>query len=337
MPFSSRRKFLRNSLLSTFALPFGLSGCQSGQTQPDREREEASSPIAATSPPIVLSTWNMGVRANDTAWEVLEKGGRALDAVEAGLRLIEADPKVSTVGYGATPDRDGRVTLDACIMDDKGNAGSVSCIQHIMHPVSVARKVMEETPHVMLVGDGALQFALSQGFSKEELLTDASRQRWEQWKQKAEYTPEINVENHDTIGMLAMDKSGALSGGCTTSGIGFKLPGRVGDSPIIGAGLFVDNEVGAATATGLGELVLKTLGCFLIVELMRQGKSPSEACRIAVERIIQKYPEHQKAQVGFIALNKAGEFGGHSIQKGFGFAVCTKEKNEMYSPDFTLK
>lgn len=335
MSLFSRRKFLQKSLLGSLALPFGLSAC--GGASAD-QRTPASKLSSKQKPggPIVLSTWNMGIRANETAWAVLQEDGSALDAVEAGVRLIEADPEVSTVGYGATPDRDGNVTLDACIMDEQGRAGSVCYLQHIMHPVSVARRVMEETPHVMLAGEGALKFALSQGFQKEDLLTPESRKRWEEWKEKAQYEPEINVENHDTIGMIAMDKKGNLSGACTTSGIGFKLPGRVGDSPIIGAGLFVDNEVGAATATGLGELVLKTLGSFLIVELMRQGLSPEEACKQAIERIIKKYPEHQKAQVGFIALNKAGEVGSYAIQKGFGFALYQGQENQLINAPYVL-
>ena len=236
--------------------------------------------------PIVISTWRFGIEANAEAWTILSKSGRALDAVEAGVKLPEADPKERSVGYGGRPDRDGRVTLDACIMDEFSNIGSVGCLEHIMHPISVARAVMEKTPHTMLVGDGALDFALSQGFKKENLLVKESEDEWKEWLKKGEYKPKVNIENHDTIGMVALDMNGNLSGACTTSGMAFKMHGRIGDSPIIGAGLFVDNEVGAATATGHGEEVMRIVGSHTVVELMRQGFSPEEACKKAVERII---------------------------------------------------
>jgi len=271
--------------------------------------------------PLVISTWNHGVPANAAAWEILSRGGQALDAVEAGVRVPEADPNVRTVGYGGFPDREGHVTLDACIMDKDSNCGSVAFLEHIKHPISVARKVMEETPHVMLVGEGALQFALAQGFEKEDLLTPESKKDWQQWLKESKYKPVINIENHDTIGMLALDAQGNLAGACTTSGAAYKMHGRVGDSPIIGAGLFVDNEVGAATSTGLGEAVMRTVGSHLVVELMRQGNSPEQACKLAVERIIAKHKDVKDLQVGFIALNKQGEYGGYCIQKGFDYAV----------------
>ncbi len=271
--------------------------------------------------PIVISTWDHGMPANEAAWKILSKNGNALDAVEAGVRVPEGDPEVRTVGYGGYPDREGKVTLDACIMDKDSNCGSVAYLQHIKHPISVARKVMEETPHVMLVGDGALRFALSKGFKKEKLLTKKSEQDWKNWLKESKYKPVINIENHDTIGLLALDAHGDLAGACTTSGASFKMSGRVGDSPIIGAGLFVDNEIGAATATGLGEAVMRMVGSHLVVELMRQGNSPEDACRLAVERIIAKHKDVSDLQVGFIALNKKGEYGGYCIQKGFNYAV----------------
>ncbi|MEO1714136.1 MAG: N(4)-(beta-N-acetylglucosaminyl)-L-asparaginase, partial [Bacteroidota bacterium] len=201
--------------------------------------------------PIVVSTWNHGVPANAEAWKTLSQGGRAIDAVEAGVKLIEADPQNHSVGIGGMPDRDGNVTLDACIMDDQGNCGGVCFLQGIVHPISVARKVMDETPHVLLAGAGARKFALEQGFPSENLLTPEAQEAWEKWKLKANYQPIINWENHDTIGMVAMDAEGNLSGACTTSGLAFKMQGRVGDSPIIGAGLYVDNEIGAAVCTGM--------------------------------------------------------------------------------------
>jgi isoaspartyl peptidase/L-asparaginase-like protein (Ntn-hydrolase superfamily) len=245
-----------------------------------------------------------------------------LDAVEAGARVPEGDPLETSVGLGGLPDRDGRVTLDACIMDEHGNCGSVAFLQHIVHPISVARKVMEKTPHVMLAGDGALQFALANGFKKEKLLTRESEKAWKEWMKKSEYKPVANIENHDTIGIIALDGKGDLSGACTTSGMAYKMHGRVGDSPIIGAGLYVDNEIGAATSTGVGEEVIRIVGCHLVVELMRQGNSPEDACRLAVERILKKNPAKAKEiQVGFLALNKNGEYGAYCLQKGFTFAV----------------
>lgn len=270
------------------------------------------------------------MRANEAAWKILEKNGRALDAVEAGAKVPEADPNETSVGFGGLPDRDGHVTLDACIMDEKGNCGAVAFLEDIMHPISVARAVMEKTPHVMLVGDGALQFALSQGFEKKKLLTERSEQAWREWSKKSEYKPLINVENHDTIGIIALDSQGNLSGGCTTSGMAYKMHGRVGDSPIIGAGLYVDNEIGAATATGVGEEVIRVVGCHLVVELMRQGNSPQDACRLAVERIIKKNPERAKSlQVGFLALSKSGEIGAYAIQPGFTSAQYTSAGNNL--------
>jgi isoaspartyl peptidase/L-asparaginase-like protein (Ntn-hydrolase superfamily) len=297
----------------------------------------ASLPIASAfakskmvTKPVVISTWNFGLQANEAAWAILSKGGKALDAVEAGARVPEGDPKETSVGLGGLPDREGHVTLDACIMDENGNIGSVAFLEHIVHPVSVARKVMEKTPHVMLVGEGALQFALANGFKKEKLLTKESEQAWKEWLKEKKYKPIANIENHDTIGILALDANGNLSGACTTSGMAYKMRGRVGDSPIIGAGLYVDNEIGAATSTGVGEEVIRIVGCHLVVELMRQGNSPEAACKLAVERIIQKNPDKAKAiQVGFLALNKNGEYGAYCLQKGFTFAVYQPTGNTL--------
>lgn len=310
----TRRNFIKWSGLFLSALAIKKS-----------EAAELLGPAPKTIKPIVLSTWRFGVQANAEAWKILSSGGAALDAVEKGVMLTEADPSERSVGYGGRPDRDGRVTLDACIMDHQMNIGSVASLEHIMHPISVARAVMEKTPHVMLVGDGALQFALSSGFKKENLLTKESEAEWREWLIKAEYKPKVNIENHDTIGMIAMDTNGNLSGACTTSGMAFKMHGRVGDSPIIGAGLYVDNEVGAATATGHGEEVIRIAGCHAVVELMRQGYAPAEACKKAVERIIGSAKSRKKdlkdIQIGFIAINKAGEHGSYCLQKGFQYAV----------------
>jgi len=285
--------------------------------------------------PVVISTWFHGLKANEAAWKILASGGYAMDAVEQGVRVSEADPEINSVGYGGLPDSNGQVTLDACVMDEKGNAGSVVYLQNIMHPVSVARKVMENTPHVILAGEGALEFAVSHGFKEENLLTPESRIAWEQWMSKSKDDSAVNL-NHDTIGMLALDKAHNICGACTTSGLAFKLPGRVGDSPIIGAGLYVDNDVGAAAATGVGELVLKIVGSFLIVELMRNGWTPGQACREAVSRIRKKFPHETSAQVGFIALSNKGEIGGYSLKKGFNYAVCREGKNELVDADYLM-
>lgn len=287
--------------------------------------------------PMVLSTWNHGLAANEAAWKVLSAGGRALDAVEKGVMVSEEDPKVSSVGKGGRPDRDGRVTLDACIMDDSGRCGSVAFLEHIVHPISVARLVMEKTPHVMLVGEGALKFALNQGFKKESLLTPESEKAWKEWMKTSNYQPVINIENHDTIGMVAMDAEGNLSGACTTSGLAWKMNGRVGDSPIIGAGLYVDNEVGAACATGVGETVIRKCGSFLIVELMRQGVAPTDACKEAVERIIKQEKNLKDLQVGFLAINKNGVTGAYAIQPGFNYAMNDGSGNRMIDSDFAQR
>lgn len=288
---------------------------------------------------MVISTWVHGQAANAAAWEILSTGGNALDAVEAGVRVTEADPDGQSVGLGGRPDRDGIVTLDACIMNEHGDCGSVAGLEEILHPVTVARMVMEKTPHIMLVGQGAQDFALAQGMEKTNLLTEQSRLDWEKWKAETpDYRPKINVENHDTIGLLALDQHGNLSGACTTSGAAFKYHGRVGDSPIIGAGLYVDNEVGAATATGWGEAVIRACGTFLVVELMRQGHHPNDACRLAVERVISKNPDWRTIQVGFIALDKQGRTGAYCIQSGFDYAVKSPDiDNEMIVPGFKIK
>jgi N4-(beta-N-acetylglucosaminyl)-L-asparaginase len=333
---SSRRKFLQTAALGSAA---ALSGTKILAQNKKLHFVKDS--------PVVVSTWEFGKVANLGAWEILSKGGRALDAVEAGVKIPEADPTNQSIGLGGLPDRDGHVTLDACIMDENYNCGSVMCLENIVHAISVARLVMEKTPHIVLAGEGALQFALANGFKKENLLTPESEKAWKEWLKTSNYKPEINIENrlydkktdpmpggkdnHDTIGMMALDANGNLSGACTTSGLAYKMHGRVGDSPIIGAGLYVDNEVGAATSTGVGEEVIRIVGSHLVVELMRQGKSPEDACREAVERIVQRNPEKTKdIQVGFIALNKNGEYGGFSLQPGFVYSVNSKTITNVF-------
>lgn len=334
----TRRSFLR---LTAYALPFSQIN-----------RLFAKS---AVNKPLVISTWDSGQIANGAAWPVLARGGKALDAVEQAGIAIENDINCC-VGLGGNPDRDGYVTLDACIMDEKANCGSVAFLERIKHPVSVARKLMETTPHVFLAGIGAQQFAVQNGFELESPeLSEGAKKSYENWLKKAEYKPIINIElqqnkgkgqgpfapgkledgsfNHDTMGTLALDANGDVSGMCTTSGMGFKMRGRVGDSPIIGAGLFVDNEVGAATSSGQGEEVIRVCGTHLVVEFMRSGLSPEAACKKAIERIVKPNPERAKTfQVGFIAVNKQGEVGAFSIQKGFNYTVTEKDgKPRVYN------
>lgn len=333
---NNRRSFLQKSLLglpfiNSFSTIYGKSNAVK---------------------PLVVSTWDSGKAVNEAAWEVLSNiNGKALDAVEKGANSIE-NLISCCVGLGGNPDRDGHVTLDACIMDEKMNCGAVAFLETIRNPISVARKVMETTPHVFLVGEGALQFALANGFTKEDgKLSPDAEKAYQDWLKKSEYKPEVNIElkqknakkagngpfapnrfedgsfNHDTMGLIALDATGNVSGACTTSGMGFKMRGRVGDSPIIGSGLYVDNEVGAAVATGQGEEVIRISGSHLVVEFMRQGKSPKEACKMAIERIVKINPEKAKNfQVAFIAINKAGEYGGYCIQPGFTY--CVKSAND---------
>jgi len=328
----TRRDFIKNSALGGTLLGSTLSL----STSSARPQEQRVNKNAAANKPVVIATWK-NERAVAAAWNVLSKGGSALDAVETGVKVPEGDPHDTSVGYGGRPDRDGMVTLDSCIMDHDSNCGAVAFLQHIKHPVSVARKVMTDTPHVMMVGDGALKFALDQGFKKEDLLTEESRAHWLKWLETAEYKPVINIENHDTIGMLTLDSSGKLSGACTTSGMAYKMNGRVGDSPIIGAGLFVDGDIGAATATGMGEAVIKVAGSHLVVELMRQGLDPNEACQAAVERVIAKEPKYKEIQVGFIALNIHGEYGGYCIQPGFNYALYENNGPGLIDAGHALK
>lgn len=333
----SRRKFLQLSLLS---LPFLSLKKSFGQTFEKLSAMKVKQPV-------VVSTWDSGIRANAAAWRVLEKKGRALDAVEEAAKSAE-DEISCCVGLGANPDRDGKVTLDASIMDELSNCGSVAFLQHIKNPISVARKLMETTPHVFLVGEGAELFALQNGFERQtEKLSPDAEKSYKEWLKKSKYEPVINIENikksgqisqnapnffddgtpnHDTMGTIALDAKGNLSGACTTSGMAFKLRGRVGDSPIIGAGLFVDNEIGAATSSGVGEEVIRICGTHLIIELMRFGYTPEKACKEAVRRIVKRDAEKAKTfQVGFIALSKKGEIGAFAVQKEFTYSITNDE------------
>ncbi len=275
--------------------------------------------------PVSIATWRFGLETTKLAHQHLLQGGTALDATEIGVKLCEADPKERSVGLGGRPDRDGHVTLDACCMDHLGNVGSVAGVEDVVHVSSLARAVMEKTPHVMLVGEGARQFAQEMGFPLQDLLVPESKAEWEKWKEKSDYKPVINIENHDTIGQLSRDTEGRLAGFCTTSGMAFKMRGRVGDSPLIGPGLYVDGEVGAATATGHGEEVIRVVGSYRVVAEMEKGFSPHEACKRAVEKIYAFFKRReagiQDTQIGFIALDKNGRVGGYALRPGFQYAV----------------
>ena len=331
---SNRRNFIKKATLGSIGIT-ALYACSKGSG-----KEQKKVALKIVKKPIIISTWNHGLPANEEAVKLLKEGKSALDAIVAGVGIPEADPTVRSVGYGGLPDKEGYVTLDACIMDHKSNCGSVSFLQDIKHPIAVAKKVLEETPHVMLTGKGAQEFAISKGFVKENLLTPKSEKDWKDWLKKSKYKPVINIENHDTISMLVLDEDGNLSGGCTTSGAAWKMHGRVGDSPIIGAGLFLDNDVGAAAATGLGEAVIRTAGSAMVVELMRQGKSPFEACKEIVERIYSKHKNHKDMeylQVGFIAINKSGEHAGYSLRSGFNYAIHDEDNgNRMEDAQFKM-
>ena len=279
-----------------------------------------------------ISTWKT-TEANLMAGSLLEKGVDALSAAVSGVAIEEENPKNSTVGYGGAPDRSGIVTLDACVMNHMGDCGSVIAVENIINVARLAKDVMEKTPHVMLAGKGAQEFAISEGYKKEDLLTQKSKEDWKKWLESEDYKPIINIENHDTIGMLCLDKNNNISGACSTSGLAYKMKGRVGDSPIIGSGLFIDNKIGGAVATGLGEEVVKTVGSFLVVELMRQGKSPQEACESAVKRIVKSNSQKDKFQVAYIAINKNGEVGSYSIEPGFTFMDYYNGENKEVKTD----
>jgi isoaspartyl peptidase/L-asparaginase-like protein (Ntn-hydrolase superfamily) len=283
--------------------------------------------------PGMITTWDHGRIATKVGNPMLEAGRRALDIVEQGVVAVEDDPSVTSVGYGGLPDETGVVSLDACIMDGVGHrAGAVAFLQNIKNPIAVARKVMETTRHVLLAGDGALRFARQNGFKEQDLLTDAARERWLQWKRSLNPDDNWLEPTHDTVTMLCLDRAGNLAGACSTSGLAMKIHGRVGDSPIIGAGLYVDNAVGAAGATGVGELVLRSLASFTVVEFMRQGLPPGEACRAAFERMCEKIPEARHTQEALIAINKKGEVGSATNTAAFTFYYGDGERAEHVKP-----
>jgi N4-(beta-N-acetylglucosaminyl)-L-asparaginase len=327
-----RRNFINNGIV-------GIVTATTLINESCKEDEKINNKTATTTKydfPLVISTWN-NMKANQAAFASLQKNDSSIDAVVEGIKVPEADENDQSVGYGGRPDRSGRVTLDACIMNEAGQAGSVICVQNYMHPIEIARKVMEETPHVILSGIGAEMFAEQMGMEKVNLLTEKSKNEYKKWKKTSEYKPIINIERHDTIGLLAANKTGKISGGCSTSGMAYKMEGRVGDSPIIGAGLFVDNEVGACTATGHGEYLLRTLGSFLVVELMRNGKTPQQACEEVIKRIVEKHKySKEEYQIGLIAMNKDGEVGFYAVRKGFVVAIKSADKEEVIESKFAI-
>ena len=290
-------------------------------------------PIEGTDGPLFIATWPFGLPACKQSLVSLKAGGSVLDAVEQGIRVVEADTEVDSVGVGGIPNANGVVQLDACIMDGTNQkAGAVAALEDYPHPISVARKVMEKTKHVFVVGQGAKDFAAQQGFEKQDLLTPQQREKWKQWLK--ENGKEIPKGSHDTISLLGIDAERRIAGGCSTSGLAYKLHGRVGDSPLIGGGLYVDGEVGAAGATGIGENILRYCGTFLICELMRQGKTPTEACIGAIERIARgdrKKPAD--LSVNFVALDKQGRWGAAGTDESFVAAVVTNQEAKIIKPE----
>ena len=329
-----RRDFIQKAAVGSIGMSIGATVMSCDDT-----KTEAGKPVAAKNVqpnPIAICTWGF-TEANAAAGAALKAGKSALDSVIEGVAVEENNILNTTVGNGGAPDREGNVTLDACVMSPDGDCGSVLYVKNVKNVAALARKVMEDTPHVILAGDGAEAFAFANGFAKENLLTPQSKEAWQEWLKTSQYKPIINIENHDTIGMLAMDKSGDLAGACTTSGLGYKMKGRVGDSPIIGSGLFLDNEIGGAVATGMGEEVIKTVGSFLIVELMRNGMSPQEACEEAILRIVTKNTKYNDFQIGYIAMNKSGETGAYCIHEGFRMMKYQEDHNENIPVDFYNK
>ncbi|MBN1516550.1 N(4)-(beta-N-acetylglucosaminyl)-L-asparaginase [Candidatus Sumerlaeota bacterium] len=280
------------------------------------------------SKPVAIATWRFGLPGVKEAGEALGAGGSALDAVERGIRTAELDPEVASVGYGGYPNAAGVVQTDAAIHDGRTHGfGAVAALEGVRTPISVARRVMERCPHSMLAGAGAREFAQAQGFALEELLTEGMRRNYEEWLRNRDLERTGGIASHDTIGLVALDAHGDLCSGCSTSGLRYKSPGRVGDSPLSGCGLYCDNAVGGAAATGNGDDILRFAPCALIVEFMRSGAHTQEACRMAVERIMTNVSMRGKkeADINFIALRKDGEVGVAATRAEFHFAVWTPE------------
>lgn len=326
---------MRMGVLGAAAL---LGGCAANGRSEEEAEAAPTGPMASGDRAVMLSTWDAGLVANKAGVDVLAAGGSVLDAVVQAVSVIESDFSHRSVGLGGMPDRDGVVTLDACVQDHGGQAGSVAFMQRFENPVQVARAVMERTPHVMLVGEGAERWALANGFKQRQVEVPEVRKAWEEWRKNSDYRPVVNIENHDTIGCIGRDAQGRMAGSCTTSGMAYKVHGRVGDSPIIGAGLFVDGEVGAACATGVGELVIRTAGCAMVVEQMRHGLSPEEACKTVVERIMRQNKGLKDMQVGFLALRADGAHGAWSVYNGFTYALSTADgRTELHEAPYNMR
>lgn len=327
-----RRKFLNLSFLTSAAAYSGLytSPISSSKiTVPMEKKSTFKNPIS-------ICTWHFD-RANAKAGSMLANGENALNAAIAGVTVEEENLKNTTVGKGGAPDREGNVTLDASVMDHQGNCGSVAGVENITHVARLAHEVMKKTPHVMLVGKGAEEFGYKNGFKKEELLTESSKKDWQEWLKTSHYKPIINIENHDTIGILTLDKDNNISAACSTSGLSYKMKGRVGDSPIIGSGLYIDNEIGGAVATGMGEEIMKNVGSFLIVELMRNGYTPQQACEEAIHRIVNKNNNYKNFQVAYIAIDKNGNTGAYCIHSGFTMMKYQDGTNKAHAAQSFIK
>lgn len=317
-----RRRFFINSLLSGAAGTLGAICLPTNLFAAPELTEEGEEPVS----PLVISSWTYGLKANANAFKVLVNGGTALDAVEQGIRAMEEDPNEPCAGIGALPDKKGRVTLDASIMDHNLNVGSVAGLEHILHPVSVARSIMEKSNCTSIVGEGALEFALNQGYERTNLLTSKADIEWQEWLNNKHYKRSPDFNHTDTVATLAIDKFGNMSGATSSGGVAFKEPQSIYDSAVIGAGLFVDNEIGAAVATGGTGDAIRVAGAHLVVELLRQGKNPQEACFEAVERIFRyRADKMDNNNIAFLALTKKGVYGGFSLQSGFTFAVQNTE------------
>ena len=317
MSDQTRRDFLKHT---TAAAATFSAGCASPQ----------SSAHLAKRGPLIVSTWGFGKPANEVALKTLQSGGSALDAVEQGVRLVETSGNTS-VGLSGKPNAAGVVQLDACIMNGPGHqAGSVAGVEGVVHPISAARLVMEKTPHVMLVGAGAHWFAEQNGLEVRDGQADKANYReWLARQKRPTPGKGDKPENHDTIAQIILDADGNIAGGCSTSGWSGKVPGRVGDSPIIGGGVYVDNEVGAAGATGLGENVMRYCASYQVVENMRHGMSPTEACAEAIRRIARTDPQGMDLAINFIAIDKQGEFGAAGTQANFPYSVTTPTFSEV--------
>ena len=322
---STRRQFLATSSIALGATAPGL--CTSDAPNPTR--------------PLIVSTWPFGKASNDEALRVLTKGGSILDAVEHGIKVTELDTKNRSVGISGSPNAAGVVQQDACIMHGPGHqAGSVAAIEGIIHPISAARRVMEKTPHVMLVGDGARMFAIEEGLKSIDVDSSKLHEAWRKERaSKKQAVQKRSKGDHDTIALLVLGSDGNIAGGCSTSGWGGKLPGRVGDSPIIGSGLYIDNEVGAAGATGLGENVMRHCASFMVVDFMRQGLHPQEACLRAIHRISRIDPlATEDLAINFVALDTKGRYGAAGTGTGFTYSVTTKSSSVvLQSPGVTSK